>query len=166
MSKNTSVRRVGRRGSENIVRIMQENFSGNKTINAARGWVEYNFNAFPRMQYFVITIDERVVGYILWTEHGGLREEAVWELEQIAIDKNQQGQGLGLQLIKESLSMLIEYLQNRRSTLKLIMVTTGTENKAQRLYQKSLGAVVEATVKNLYRGDEVIMIARPPWPEK
>jgi ribosomal protein S18 acetylase RimI-like enzyme len=40
------------------------------------------------------------------------------------------------------------------------LVSTRTDNQAQKLYRKVLGAEVEATIKNLYSADEVYMVAR------
>jgi hypothetical protein len=39
-------------------------------------------------------------------------------------------------------------------------VTTRTDNHAQRLYRKALGATPEAVIQDLYSADEVIMVAR------
>jgi ribosomal protein S18 acetylase RimI-like enzyme len=112
------------------------------------------------MQYFIAKKDEEIMGYILWLEHGGFRKEAVWELEQIAIKKTFQGQGIGTKLIDKSFSHIKTHLEKRKSLLKAIKVTTGTQNQAQNLYKKILGVEAEAVIKDLFRGDEVIMIAR------
>jgi len=100
------------------------------------------------------------LGYILWVEKGGFRKSAVFELEQIAVAENARGRGVGTFLIEQSLKKIREYLKKRGAKLKLVEVTTGTENQAQRLYQKTLDAQPEAIIKNFFRGDEVIMIAR------
>ena len=52
------------------------------------------------------------------------------------------------------------YLKKRKSVLKLVEVTTGTDNQAQNLYKKTIKAESECIVKDFFRGDEVIMIAR------
>jgi len=144
-----------------IVKIASENFSGLKDKNNAKKWVRCNFSAFPRTQYFVAEENKEICGYILWIEKGGFRNESVFELEQIAVGKKFQGQGIGTKLITESLPEIKKYLKKRGAVLKAIEVTTGTDNKAQSLYKKTLGAEIECVVKNLFRGDEVIMIARP-----
>lgn len=143
-----------------IALIASENFSGLKNIEDAKKWVGCNFSAFPRTQYFVAETDGKISGYVLWLEKGGFRKESVFELEQIAVDKKFHGQGIGTQLIKKSLLELKKYLEERGSVLKAIEVTTGTDNRAQELYKKTLGAETECVIKDLFRGDEVIMIAR------
>jgi len=143
-----------------IAKIASENFSGLKDIKKAKKWVSCNFLAFPRAQYFVAKINGETAGYILWIEKGGFRKEAVFELEQIAVGKNFQGRGIGTQLIKESLAEIKKYLEKRGAKLKAVEVTTGTDNKAQNLYKKTLGAEPECVIKDLFRGDEVIMIVR------
>ncbi len=145
---------------DKIAKIASENFSGLKNGQRARKWAACNFSAFPRIQYFVAKENDKIAGYIEWLEKGGFRENSVWELEQIAVAKNFQGQGIGTQLIEKSLQEIKKYLKRRRSVLKIIEVTTGTDNKAQALYKKTLAAKPECIVKNFFRGDEVIMIAR------
>ncbi len=143
-----------------VAKIAMENFSGLKEKRSAEKWINCNFKAFPRMQYFVVKSERNILGYILWIEKGGFRKESVWELEQIAIKKEFQGVGVGKELIKDSLEKIKESLKKRGSKLKLIEVTTGTDNRAQKIYQKILGAKRECKIKNLFRGDEIIMIAR------
>jgi ribosomal protein S18 acetylase RimI-like enzyme len=154
------IKKATKKDIRKIAKIASENFSGLKDFKKAKKWVVANFSACPRTQYFVALRDKKITGYILWLEKGGFRKEAVLELEQIAVDKNFQGQGVGTELIKQSLLEIKKYLRKRGSVLKAIEVTTGTENKAQNLYKKTLGAEPECVVKNLFRGDEVIMIAR------
>ncbi len=145
---------------QKVVEIASQSFSGLKDQIKALKWVECNFNAHPRMQYFVAKSENKILGYILWVEKGGFRQESVWELEQIAIKPEFRGQGIGTKLIIESLEKIKKYLKKRNSKLKLVELTTGTENKAQELYKRTLGAEVEAIIKNLFRGDEALMIAR------
>lgn len=155
------IRKAVKKDLNGIAGIASKNFSGLKEKKDATKWINCNFLAFPRTQYFVAIVDKKISGYILWLEKGGFRKESVWELEQIAVGKNFQGQGIGTQLIEKSLPEIKEYLKKRGSVLKAIEVTTGTDNRAQNLYKKTLGAEIECVVKDLFRGDEVIMIARP-----
>ena len=143
-----------------IAEIATRSFSGLKEKRDATKWVECNFGAFPRMQYFVAQKNKEIIGYILWIEKGGFRKESVFELEQIAVEKTFQGQGIGAELIEESFLEIKKYLKKRSSFLKAIEVTSGAQNQAQNLYKRILGAKTECIVKDLFRGDEVIMIAR------
>lgn len=152
--------KAGKKDLKQIAEIASENFSGLKEKKDAIKWVSCNFNAFPRMQYFVAKKDNKIAGYILWVEKGGFRKESVWELEQIAVKKIFQAQGIGCQLIEKSFLEIKNYLKKRKSFLKAVEVTTGTQNKAQNLYKKILGAEIEGIIKDLFRGDEAIMIAR------
>ena len=150
------------RDIEAVARIAAKNFSGMSNEKRAKIWVLCNYKAFPRMQYYVLTLEGQIIGYILWLEKGGFRDEAVIELEQIVIEKEHRHNGFATMLIVESLEKIKKYIKVRGSTLKSLEVTTGIENEAQKLYEKALGAKVEATIKDLFRGDEVIMIARFP----
>ncbi|MBI5579981.1 MAG: GNAT family N-acetyltransferase [Deltaproteobacteria bacterium] len=123
-------------------------------------WIECNFRAFPRMQYFVAQEEGSVIGYIQWTERSGFREEVVLELEQLAVMPARQGNGVGRRLIKESLPLVEKTIKTRGARIKHIVVTTRADNYAQRLYHSTFGAEVEATLFQLYSADEVFMIAR------
>jgi len=154
------VKKLKREEISKLVDIYLDCFHGMKDPILVRKWFECNFKAFPRMQYFVAQCDDSLVGYILWMEKGGFREEAVLELEQIGVSSTHRGKGIGTILVEKSLEEMKKYLESRGSRLKLVEVTTGTDNKAQRLYEKTMGAKVECIIKNLFRGDEAIMIAR------
>jgi len=154
------IRRAKKEDIPSLIDVYLDCFHGMKDPKIVEKWFECNFNAYPRMQYFVAELNGEVVGYILWIEKGGFREEAVWELEQIGVLSNHRGKGIGTKLISESLKDIKKQLSERGSKLKLVEITTGTHQKAQRLYEKTLGAKPECIIRNLFRGDEVIMIAR------
>jgi ribosomal protein S18 acetylase RimI-like enzyme len=96
----------------------------------------------------------------IWTQKSGFREQVILELEQIAVNPNDHGRGLGTKLIRDSLPLVKKQLASRGATLKHLIVTTRADNDAQRIYQKELGAKIEATITNLYSADEVFMVAR------
>ena len=143
-----------------LVKIYLDCFHGMKDRKQIKLWFRCNFNAYPRMQYFVADVDGKTVGYILWMEKGGFRQESVWELEQIGVLSAYSGRGIGTKLILESLKQIEQYLEKRKARLKLVEVTTGVDNRAQQLYKKTLHAKPSCIIKQLFRGDEVIMIAR------
>lgn len=132
------------------------------------------FKSSPVSQYFVarfsgdenfhgIPLEERAVGYVLWTEHGGLREGAYFELEQVAVAKRFQGNGIGRMLIAESFAIVKQQLKLRKDWLQTLKVTTDQGNeKAQKLYRETLGAEIENTVASPYHPGqrEVEMFAR------
>jgi predicted N-acetyltransferase YhbS len=123
-------------------------------------YVACNFRAYPRMQYFVAEQDGRIVGYILWTYKSGFRTEVVLELEQMAVDPDCQGQGIGKRLILESLPLVIEQMHEAGMRLRHVLVNTRVDNFAQKLYHDTLGAEIAATVTQLFSHDEVFMVAR------
>lgn len=123
-------------------------------------WIQCNFNAFPRLLNFVAEKEGKILGYIIWIQKSGFRPQAVIELEQLAVSPNFQNQGVGRQLITESLALVNNHLSLNGSTLKHILVTTRADNFALQLYKSTLGAEIETTITNLYSDDEVLMIAR------
>ncbi|MFH0739574.1 MAG: GNAT family N-acetyltransferase [bacterium] len=142
-----------------VAKIANQCFRGYGSLAGAKKWITCNFSAFPRSQYFVAKEEGKVFGYILWIEKGGFRKESVWELEQVAVAPDCQGRGVGAQLITDSLTIIKKNLKKRGSALKLVEVTTGL-HQAPHLYEKTLGAKKEAIVKDFFRGDEMILIAR------
>jgi len=125
-------------------------------------WVECNARAYPRMRYFVADEANRICGFVLWSEKSGFRDEAVLELEQIAVLPSCQGRGIGEARIRKSLLIVANHLSERTAQLKAVLVTTRADNDAQRLYKNALGTEVETVIANLYSADEVVMIARDP----
>ena len=123
-------------------------------------WLECNINAYPRMLSFVAEVNDSIVGYIIWNQKSGFRSEAVIELEQIAVLPNLHGQGIGRNLIEQTLPFVKYQLTKQGAVLKHITVNTRADNHAQKLYRDTLGAEVEATITNLYSADEVFMVAR------
>jgi len=123
-------------------------------------WITCCLRALPKTQSFVADLDGRIVGLALWTERSGFRRDAVIELEQIAVHPDHQGRGIGTALIVESLPSVESSIIERGARIKHILVNTRTDNAAQRLYAKLLGAEVEAVIPSLFSGDEVYMIAR------
>lgn len=160
IAKEVCIEKLKREDIPYIAKIASIYFHGLKNYYDALKWIECNFNAFPRMQYFIAKFGNDIVGYILWMEKGGFRKEAVWELEQIAVLPEYRGKGIGEKMIKESFENIKKYTHARGSKIKLILITTSAENLAQKIYSKVLGAKVECIIKDLFRSDEVIMIAR------
>ena len=147
-----------------IASIASEAFSGLRPTAEGLRWVEACWRAAPRMQYWVATASGAVVAYILWLEKGGFRREAVLELEQVAVRSELRGQGVGEALIRASLEGCRDALRQRGARLKLVEVTTGSEQGAVGFYERVLGTEVVARIPDLFRGEEYVLIARerPP----
>jgi len=135
----------------------------NRTRELTEAWHRGGLSAFPKVQYFVAERDGHIVGYASWSFIGGFHAGVV-ELEQLGVHDDHQGQGIGTALIQQSLPLVQAWLQqNVGRTLHAIKVDTATSNEAQRLYRKTLGAEVEAVLKDYLHGDdEVIMLKRFP----
>ena len=125
-------------------------------------WMTCSFHAYPRIKYFVAEVEENIVGYIQWAEKSGFRKEVVLEIEQMGVIPFKQRQGIGSSLISDSLKIIKEELIQRGASIKHILVSTRTDNEAQKLYQKVLNAQPEFVITNLFSSDEVLMIARNP----
>ena len=159
---SVSVRVATREDLAVIAEIGSEAFSGLRPGEQGQTWVKATFASAPRMEYWVAEDSSGIVGYVLWTEKGGFRSNAVIELEQIAVRRDRRGRGVGRQLVRTSLEGVEERLARRGSALKLIEVTTGSEQHAREFYRDVLGAEVVAEIPDYFRGTEYVMIARRP----
>ncbi len=147
-----------------ISRIGSESFSGLRPFEQGRAWVVACFSAYPRMEYWVAEQDSKVVGYILWNEKGGFRKDAVVELEQVAVDPHMRGRGVGGELVRKSLEGVQKRIETRGARVKVVEVTTGSEQHALEFYQRVLGAQVVAKIPDYFRGDEFILLSRRSEP--
>jgi len=140
-----------------VAKVHSEQFQRQKE---SLKWISCNFAAFPRIQMFIARDEKnKVIGYIQWIQKSGFRQQAVIELEQIAVLKDQQNKGIGTLLINKSLQYIKDYLDDKNSNLKAILISTRTNNLAKSLYEKVLKAKEVAVIKDLYSHDEVILLA-------
>jgi|GEM_PF-871289 ribosomal protein S18 acetylase RimI-like enzyme len=153
---------------ENLVAVHRNCFPEDAKTNFERKLILQSWNQPPLMNYWVLhdTSQHKIIGYIRYVEHGGMRQKAVIELEQIGILEAYREQGLATLLIDTSLFELTSLLQNQNRSIKLIYVSTGSGNPAQKLYHKALGAKIVATIPGFYEDNEstlneVIMLAIP-----
>jgi ribosomal protein S18 acetylase RimI-like enzyme len=155
-----SVREMKKQDIPAVSKLHQECFPSDATsAKASLRWITANYRAHPRFVYYVAEQEHKIRGYVLWMELAGFCQEAVIELEQIGIAAAMRGKGIGTVLVKKSVQHFIRKYVRPRS-VQLIKVTTGTDNKAQGLYKKALGAEPECVMKNIFHGDELIMFSR------
>ncbi|MFZ1023395.1 MAG: GNAT family N-acetyltransferase [Thermoplasmata archaeon] len=159
--RSTQVRRARQGDLEAIARIGSASFSGLRPSARGLRWIRNNWAGRPRMRYWIARRGGKLVAYILWIEKGGFRLDAVVELEQIAVDPGLRGKGIGSVLVRRSLRQLHEEIGRSGRRVKVIEVTTGSEQGAIGFYRRALGAKVVAKIPNLFRGNEYILIARP-----
>lgn len=155
-----SIRPAGLGDLDAIAEIGSDAFSGLRPRERGLAWVKACFSAGPRTEYWVAEGGSGIVGYILWVEKGGFRTDAVMELEQVAVRSELRGQGIGGHLVRESLLGVKARLARRDSRLKLVEVTTGSEQNALEFYRRVLGAEVAAELRDYFRGTEYVLIAR------
>lgn len=157
MELKIHIREMNEADIDQTARVHQEAFIRQKS---SRDWILCNLNACPKTLCYVALHAGSVIGYIFWTQKSGFRDQVVLELEQIAVDPEYQGKGVGAELISASLPRVNRIIESGGSTIKHLMVTTRADNYAQSFYRNILGAQVEATIANLYSADEVVMVAR------
>lgn len=140
-----------------VSHIHKQNFSRQ---SHSQLWLKCHLMSFPKDFTYIIEIENKIVGYIIWTQKSGFRKQVVMELSQIAIDKDFQHQGNATQLILVSLKQVIFYLNAHEQQLNKLYISTGTNNSAKSLYTKLFQPKLEATFHHLYNetNDEIILI--------
>lgn len=151
------IRKASKADVSGIAAIHQEAFSRQRD---SEKWVSATLAAAPRFFVFVAEVDSKLVGYIFWAQKSGFRTDTVLELDQVAVLSEFRGLGFAKRLINDSLGLVEAELNASDSALKAIMVSTRSDNKAQALYAKVLGAEVVATIEDLYSAAEVIMLSK------
>lgn len=106
-------------------------------------WLKSNLSARPKTLCYAAFLQTACIGYIIWAQKSGFRDESVIELEQIAVSPALQGKSVGRRLIVETLQLVTQTLHAQGSSLQHILITTRADNHAQALYRKVLGAEVE-----------------------
>lgn len=142
---------------DTIAVVHQQCFSRQRDSVA---WIHASLQAVPRFMVYVYEQDGAIVGYIMWAQKSGIRDQAVLELDQVGVDPAHQGQRIGTELIRESLRMVRQTLLQNQQAVKSVLVSTRADNEAQQLYRVLLGAEVVATIEGMYSADEVLMLAR------
>lgn len=154
-----SIRRVEQRDIPAVAKIHEVSFPRQ---TSSHEWIACNLAAFPRFQCFVAENNSAgILGYVIWNQKSGFRQEVVLELEQIAVLPEFQRNGIGKSLITESLLEVERHLEQRGATIKSVMVSTRTDNAAQSLYRQVFDVVSAAVIRDLYSADEVILVGRP-----
>ncbi|WP_252053485.1 GNAT family N-acetyltransferase [Acinetobacter silvestris] len=87
------------------------------------------------------------------------RYQVVLELDQIAIHPDFQGLGLSKALIVESLKDVENELLAKNQKIKSVLVTTGGNNFAKKIYEDLFNAQEVAIISDLYSAPEVYLKA-------
>jgi ribosomal protein S18 acetylase RimI-like enzyme len=120
-------------------------------------WIKSSFNSFPRAVYYVIEHENVIAGYILWSVKNGFRDSTIIELEQVAVDPQHSGGGLGRSLIEGSFELFKAHVEDTGHGVGAVMVTTSEGNYAEKLYKSTLNVSRAALLKGYASGDEVIL---------
>jgi ribosomal protein S18 acetylase RimI-like enzyme len=120
-------------------------------------WVKSSFSAFPRAVYYVIEHQGVIAGYILWCVKNGFRDLTIAELEQIAVDPEYSGGGLGRKLIEDSFEQFKKHVEDTGHRVSAVMVTTTEGNYAENLYKSTLNVSRAAVLAGYGSGNEIIL---------
>jgi len=120
-------------------------------------WIKSSFNSFPRGVYYVVEQQGIVAGYILWCVKNGFRDATIIELEQVAVDPEYSGNGLGRRLIVDSFQRFKQHVVDIGHRAGAVMVTTTEGNYAENLYKSTLNVSRAAILTGYASGNEVIL---------
>ena len=151
------VRKASKKDNSVISAIHREAFARQQS---SEQWVLATLAAEPRFYCYVVEVGAEVVGYIFWAQESGIRPSAVLELDQVAVLKQYRGMGYAEKLIRESMGLVEQQLDETSQKIKAVLVSTRADNLAQRLYTKILDVKTVAQIDDLYSAAEVIMISK------
>ena len=120
-------------------------------------WIRASLSSYPKGVYYVVSIDDRICGYILWCVKNGFRDKTIVELEQIGIHPEFSGKGLGRKLIEDTVEKFREHVGALGHAVDAILVTTAKGNFAEKLYESTLGVSRAAELSNYGSGTELIL---------
>jgi ribosomal protein S18 acetylase RimI-like enzyme len=120
-------------------------------------WITSSFNSFPRSVYYVVEQQGNIAGYILWSVKNGFRDATIIELEQVAVDPQYSGAGLGRKLITDSFERFKKNIADIGHRVGAVMVTTTEGNHAEDLYKSTLKVSRAAILTGYASGNEVIL---------
>ena len=120
-------------------------------------WIKSSFNSFPRAVYYVIEQENLIVGYILWSVKNGFRDATIAELEQVAVDPQHSGSGLGRRLIEDSFTLFKTHVHDTGHKVGAVIVTTSEGNYAENLYKTTLNVSRAALLQGYASGNEIIL---------
>ncbi|MEH6567010.1 MAG: GNAT family N-acetyltransferase [Halopseudomonas sp.] len=123
-------------------------------------WIEVTLEAFPRFLCFVAADAGQVLGYLIWSQKHGYRDEATVELDQIAVLPEHVGDEVARQLIEESMPHVSAQLASQGICVKHINVSLREDEHLHRPYQTALDVEVATAIAGLYRLDETLMAAK------
>lgn len=143
-----------------IAKLNRQGFSGNKPVGVAERWVCCHFAQGDQYHYFVSEQDGVVNGYVSYEVRGGFaREIPVIELEQMAVDANFRGQGIGTKLVEETLQTMKRWIHEQQPEAKQMRVVVWVlkgNDKAQAIYTGICKDGIQGE-RSVYSTDEVML---------
>ncbi len=126
----------------------------------SQDWIACTFRSFPMSQMFVAEQAGKIVGFVMWTEKSGFRQQAFVELVQGGTDPEHQGEGICTKLVRTSLRMVADKIAERGAVLKSIIVNTRADNhSALNICKNVLKAEQVAVVPGVFSADELYFVA-------
>lgn len=115
-------------------------FSGNGNHHDAEKWMRTRFNN-EAFRIWVAEISAEIAGYIAWEIKGGFnRKEPVTELEQMAVATSHRRQGVGYNLIAQSILSVGQWIRETNkvcgNTGTIIVWALADNNGANELYRR------------------------------
>ncbi|GAA6131495.1 GNAT family N-acetyltransferase [Halopseudomonas sabulinigri] len=123
-------------------------------------WIEVTLEAFPRFLCFVAEEGAQILGYLIWAQQRGYRDEASLELDQIAVLPEFLSEQVARRLIEESMPHVSAQLASQGICAKHINISLRDDEHLHRPYQAALDIEVTTAISELYRIDKVMMAAK------
>ena len=120
-------------------------------------WIDAIYHSYPKGVYYVLEVNNEVIGYILWCFKNGFRKKSIIELEQVGVHPDFSGKGFGRVLIKDSFDEFKALVKEQGFVVGALLVTTSEGNYAESLYKSILGVETASKIQGYGSGNELIL---------
>jgi ribosomal protein S18 acetylase RimI-like enzyme len=147
-----------------VSRLIQEEIYGeNLSPERMEKWIRSHLP--PVLQGFVAEDQGKIVGVVLWILYDLWGKEFSFELSWIAVEEDQQGKGIGKQLLEKSFGMLLEDEEYMGNTPACIILDVDADNEsALAFYRGWLRPFREILIQNYWKKggvDTYFLYVRP-----
>lgn len=139
------IREIEDEDVNSVIEILRDEVYDGLSFKKMKEWF-VDIGNFPYAQHFVAEKEEEIVGIISWILRDRYGKQAALDIQWMAIDEDYQKQGIGRQLVLDTLESVVFNWNKRGIMVTAVRVETDEENEgAQHFYSKVLKEIGEIT---------------------
>lgn len=139
------IREIEDEDINSVIEILKDEIYDGLPLEEMKEWF-LDIGNFPRVQHFVAEKEEEIVGIISWILRDRYGKQATLDIQWMAVDEDCQRQGIGKQLVLDTLGSVVFNWNKRGKTITAVRVETDEENTdAQHFYSEVLERIGKIT---------------------